>query len=255
MAKRRKKAGKKETAGTAFQASDMAWLADEYQRRAKLEPSLTLEEFGLEYGVPADELRRHSPDLIDANDNVVILWHGTTKSRAESILKEGFRVKRRKKERRIFFAGKQKMAKMIAQLRAGGEDGVPVVFRCRIDLDRYDDYERRGNAIYAFRHECIGNDVIEEIIEPSGNYRIIFERPKREHEKKSADIILTFNANRAGIACWINTYLDADDDPGIPEESALVDQIKQWLDEQAYAGRSGKVPYNEILEQLENIGK
>jgi len=75
-----------------FHEGDMVWLADEYQRRGSSEPSLTLEEFAAQYGVSADELRAHVPDLSGETDHSIILWHGTTKSRAESILKEGFRV-------------------------------------------------------------------------------------------------------------------------------------------------------------------
>ena len=113
MSKRRKKGkrrkdaairafGLKDDAKTAplyqssFQESDMGWLADEYQRRARSEPTLTLEIFAAEYGVSADTLRFHAPDLSRDVDRSVVLWHGTTKSRAESILEEGFRVKRRK---------------------------------------------------------------------------------------------------------------------------------------------------------------
>ena len=73
---------------SSFQESDMGWLADEYQRRARSEPTLTLEDFAAEYGVSADTLRFHD-----------------------------------------------------------------------------DDYERRGNAVYAFRHTCITSNVIEEITE------------------------------------------------------------------------------------------
>ena len=90
-----------------FQAGDMAWLADEYQRRCNLEPAPTLEEFAAQYGVSADELRFHLPKESGGIDSTIVLWHGTTRSRAESIREQGFRLKRARHERRIFFAAKQ----------------------------------------------------------------------------------------------------------------------------------------------------
>jgi hypothetical protein len=35
------------------------------------------------------------------------------------------------------------------------------------------------------------------------------------------------------------------------EDHKMVGKIKQWLDEQMYAGRFGEVPEDEILEQLQ----
>lgn len=238
---------------SSFQEGDMGWLADEYQRRSRFEPTLTLEDFAAEYGVSADTLRFHAPDLSRDVDHSVVLWHGTTKSRAESILEEGFRVKRGKKQRRIYFAGRQRMAHGIAQRRATDQDDLPVVIRCSIDLSRYDDYERRGNAVYAFRHECIGSDVIEEV---TGLPKQRREKPETWSGSEATDnrltnVVLTFNSGRAGIAYWINNYPGLEGPNVIYEEHETVVKIKDWMDEQMDSGRFGEVPEDEILEQLQ----
>ncbi len=266
--KRRKNAairtfGLKDDAETAplyqssFQEGDMGWLADEYQRRGRFEPTLTLEDFAAEYGVSADTLRFHAPDLSRDVDRSVVLWHGTTKSRAESILEEGFRVKRGKKERKIYFAGRPSMAQGIAQLRATSQNDLPVVIKCSIDLSRYDDYERRGNAVYAFRHECIYSDVIEEV---TGLPKKGREEPKawpdpKAPDNKLTDVALVFNSSHAGIAYWINSCLKLEDPYLMTEDHEVVGKIKQWLNEQVAVGRFGEVPEDEIMLQLRRFYK
>ena len=88
-----------------FQEGDMVWLADEYQRRSESDSSLTLEDFAAQYAVPVDNIRlhKHDPNLDIEKGRCVALWHGTTRTRAESILKEGFKPKRADKSR-IYFA-------------------------------------------------------------------------------------------------------------------------------------------------------
>ncbi|MHA2313640.1 MAG: hypothetical protein ACXADF_19370, partial [Candidatus Thorarchaeota archaeon] len=143
---------------------DMVWLANEYQRRSSSEPSLTLEDFVAEYGVPADELRVYIPELGEGIRRSVIVWHGTSKSRAESILREGFRPKNKKgKKTRMFFTRNPAVARRYAQTRAKGESDRPAVIMCAIDLNEYDDYEQRGQGVFAFKAECISSEVVRNV--------------------------------------------------------------------------------------------
>jgi len=232
-----------------FYEGDMVWLADEYQRRSRSEPSLTLEDFAAEYGVSADELRTHVPDLSRNIDHSITLWHGTTMSRAESILKQGFRAKRSKRRRRIFFAGRPSMARGIAERRARDEDDEPAVIMCSIDLGHYSDFERRGRAVYAFRCDCIASEVITKIDRLSRQRHE--KREKRENaESTPTDVAITFNSGGAGIAYWINSYLKLNGQGEVGENHKGVAKIKQWLGGQAEAGRFGEVPYDEMLEQI-----
>ena len=238
-----------------FHESDMVWLADEYQRRSSSEPSLTLEDFAAQYGVSSDELRFHVPDLSREIDRSIILWHGTTKSRAESILEQGFRVKRAKKKRRIFFAGRPDMPRGIAQRRARNEDDEPAVIMCSIDLSHYSDFERRGNAVYAFRHECIGSEVIKRVTGLPRQHREKREKQrKRANPESSSELVnvaITFNSGPAGIAYWINSCLKLSDADRVYEDHEAVVKIRQWLDDQVEAGRFGEVPSDEIMKQIQ----
>jgi hypothetical protein len=232
-----------------FDEGDMVWLADEYQRRSRFEPSLTLEDFAAEYGVSADELRTHVPDLSRNIDHSITLWHGTTMSRAESILQQGFRARKSKRHGQIFFAGRPGMARGIAERRARDEDDEPALIMCSIDLSHYSDFERRGNAVYAFRCGCIASEVITKIDRLSRQRREKLE--KRENaESNPTDVAITFNSGGAGIAYWINSYLKLSGQGEVGENHEAVAKIKQWLGGQAEAGRFGEVPYNEMLEQV-----
>jgi hypothetical protein len=236
-----------------FHDSDMVWLADEYQKRSSSEPSLTLEEFAAYYGVSADELRSHVPDLSRDVSHSMILWHGTTASRARSIIREGFRAKKAKKQRRIFFAGRPSMAQGIAQARAEREGDQPAVIKCSIDLSHYSDFERRGNAVYAFRDRCIGSEVIVEVTGPPGQRREKQEKAERREDTgiELTNVALTFNSGCAGIAYWVNSCLRLNGSHRIDEDHEAVGKIKQWLDDQIDAGRFGEVPSDEMLEQVQ----
>ena len=233
-----------------FHEGDMVWLADEYQRRSSSDPSLTLEDFAIQYGVSADELRFYIPELSDGISRSVVLWHGTTRSRAESILSQGFRVKKSSNRKRlIFFARNPKMAQRYARKRAKNEGDGPAVIMCSIDLGYYDNYERRGTEVYALGYEGISSEVVRRV---TG-----LPRKRREKSKKQenasvelTDVALTFNSGCAGIAYWINTYLKLDGQNRIHEDHEAVQKIKQWLDVQISEGRFGAVPDDETLEQV-----
>ena len=236
-----------------FQAGDMLWLTDEYQRRRDIDPDLTLEEFAAQYAVSADDLRFHLPKESGGLDSTITLWHGTTRTRAEAIREQGFRLKRARRERWIFFAAKPDMAHGIAQRRASLEGDLPAVIRCCIDLSYYYLYERRRDIVYTFSHECIANDVIEEIDNsPTQRHE---KRKKREKNKDTSteltNVVLTFNSGRAGIAYWLNSYLKLSGADRISEDHESVGKIKEWLDAQADEGKFGEVPDDEVLKHME----
>lgn len=237
---------------SSFQEGDMAWLADEYRRRSRSEPSLALETFAVEYGASADELRFYVSDGSREINRSVILWHGTTASRARSILREGFRAK--KSKGRTFFTTSPSMARGHAQSRARGDDP-PAVLVCSIDLSHYDDFKRRGREVYIFGHQRIDNEVIQKVERLPKQRRGKPEKQEKKKKHKDASgelthVVLTFNSGRAGIAYWINSYLKLDDAHKIYEDHEAVRKIKDWLDEQVNAGEFGEVPDGEILEQV-----
>ena len=240
-----------------FEETDMVWLADEYRRRSSSEASLTLEDFAGQYGMPVDELRAYIPELGGGINRSVILWHGTSKSRAESIRREGFRPRkgRAAQKGRTFFTRNRAVACGYAERRADLEKDQPAVIMCSIDLNRYNDYERRGNRIFAFTADCISRDVVRNV---TGLERQRREKPekRRDANVEPTNVALTFSSGLTGIAYWINSYVETRHavslrgQDRIDEEHEAVVKIKQWLDEQANAGRFGEVPDDEMLEQV-----
>lgn len=241
-----------------LQAGDMVWLADEYRKRSHHEPSLTLQEFADQYGVTSDDLRFYIPELSKGISSSVVLWHGTSTSRAQSILREGFRAKKaeskRRKKGRIYFARRRKIARGYARSRAKSDGDRPAVIVCVVNLDRYNNYELQGSDVYVFEHECIGNEVVTGV-EGLSKQRLkkLEKRQLGKHGDASVQITnvaLTFNSGRAGIAFWINNYLMLGDQSKIHEDHEAVGKIKEWFDAQANAGRFGEVSDEEMLEQV-----
>lgn len=228
-----------------FQEGDMMWLADEYRRRSRSETSLTLEDFSIQYGVPVDKLRDYIPELNDEFSRSVVLYHGTSKSRAESILKEGFKVQRNA----IFFTKKNSVARGYAQGRARQENDDPAVITCSIDLNRYSEYERRGGAVFVFNTDRMASEVVRNIAGVKRQRREKYQ--KRENlSNEPTNVILTFNAGRTGIAYWINSFLKLSGPDKIDEDHEAVEKIRQWLQSQSDDGRFGPVPDDEIKEQI-----
>jgi hypothetical protein len=225
---------------TLHQEVDMEWLADEYRRRTKSESSLTLEIFADQYGISADELREYLPELSSENGDSITLWHGTTRSRAESILVHGFDGRRAP----VYFAQGTRIPRAAAQSRAASEHDEPVVIMCSIDINRYDQYRRQGRGIYAFSHRCIGGEVVKEVINASGKLRA------KKEGVELTNVTVTFNSGCAGIAYWVNNYLKLSDGERIHEDHEAVARIKEWLDDQAEAGRFGEVADEEMLIQM-----
>ncbi len=186
-------------------------------------------------------------------EDPIILWHGTTRSRARTILRRGFRAEKTMNESSrgfLFFSPNPKVARRYAQSKAKAEGDLPAVIMCSIDLNRYYLYERRATEVYVFAHECIPKDVIRDV---EGMPKRQLEKLQgiSTHDAGLTDVALTFNSNRAGIAYWMNSYLKLDEADRIREDDEVTGKIKEWLDEQMDAGEFGEAPEGEILEQVQ----
>ena len=227
--------------GEALQEVDMEWLADEYRRRSSSESSLTLRIFSDQYGISPDELCTYLPELGNISDNPITLWHGTTRSRAKSILREGFDGRRAP----IYFAANTRLPRHVATGRAGREGDEPVVIVCSIDLGRYSQYDYRKGGIYVFKHKHIGSEVVEEVVSAYSK-----KIGKKTQSVELTNVAIAFNSGRVGIALWINSYLKLSGADRISEDHEAVVKIKEWLDAQADAGRFGEVSDEEMLIQV-----
>jgi hypothetical protein len=232
-----------------FHQGDIVWLAKEYGKQRDTKPSLTLEDFAAQYGILADELRLYFPELNRGFTHSVILWHGTSMSRARSIMAEGFRAGVGNK---IFFTRNPAVARRYALARGGGGDDQPTVIMCSIDLWQYNCYERREDRdiAFVFEHKRIGSEVIMQVTTVAKQRRGAKLKRRKDTGIEPFEIALSFNSGRAGIAYWINNHLKLNDRQKVHEDHEVVEGIKQWLDAQADVGRIGEVPDDEIMEQV-----
>ncbi len=262
MGKRKKKSRSRQQAEPlyqrAFQEGDMVWLAKEYRKQANSDPSLTLEDFAIQYAVLPDELRPYDPNLAVEAECSIALWHGTSRARADSIMEEGFKPKKVGKSL-IFFTQSSALARSYANNRAKNERDYPALIMCCINLGEYNNYEVRqlqGAVVYAFRTECIASDVVNKVTGPRRKERQRLEKQQQRKKKRKkaseqlTDVAIAFNSERAGIAYWINSCLKLDDANKIHEEHEVVGEIKEWFEDQMEAGRFGFVPDDEMMERL-----
>ena len=145
-----------------FQAGDIIWLVNEFRKRQEADPSLTLEDFAMQYGIIADELRLYIDENNGKNQRSVTLWHGTSMSRAKDIIKEGFKPAKKQK-RKIFFTNSPKVARSYAKGRASRETDIPAIIMCSIDLLEYDNHYWQSGEVLVFNCSRIESDVVKRV--------------------------------------------------------------------------------------------
>lgn len=213
------------------------------------EMDMALEDFIKQNNVTMDQLNLHPPEVDPEDGDSIILWHGTTRSRAKGILRYGFRSEKTVNESSrgfTFLTSNPAVARSYAKSKAKIEGDLPVVIMCSIDLRRYDNFQNEGN-VYIFGYECLPRGIIRDVEGlPKRQLKKIVGR--QDQDAEAIDVALTFNSGRAGIAYWINSYLKLDDPDKIPSDSQIVDEIRGWLDEQLDSGKFGEVPDNEMQE-------
>ena len=188
----------------------------------------------------------------ERKDQTVILYHGTTMSRAEVIVREGF-LRKKTASRGIFFAQKPGTSRGYARSRAISENGIPVLIKCSIDLNQYNQHRRLPSGVYVFRHKCIGSETITEItdLRRGRGKKPVYLADARNRIPR---ITLDFNSGQAAIGYWMkNSFLLNGQDPG-REDDTVAAGIKRWLIDQANAGRTGSVPENEIQKVMREYG-
>jgi hypothetical protein len=172
----------------------------------------------------------------------VFLFHGTSMRRAESILRHGF-LARKTSWRRIYFSQLPEIAISYAQTRAALENDEPVLLLCSINLSQYTKHEWLY-PVYHFSHRQIGSEVVVCAICLTGRDHLTSE--ELMDLANIPRISLHFNSSMGCVVYWVNTLVMAGKGPQI-ENHELAANVKNWLIEQANAGRSGEVPENELL--------
>jgi len=188
----------------------------------------------------------------------VILWHGTSKSRADSIVKTGFYAN-------SFFARSVGTAWMYASARRRQDDpGVLVL--CAVDLTTYRkrDYEKeKSGYIYHFRPPVPKNAVAgvfridestrTELKKEVNRLRIQIRRHRFKGYRtgpRRPEIVVTRNCGAEAIAYWINIYLRPRTDRPIEAAHPGIKQIRAWIDMNYANGRISAISDKEMLMQV-----
>ena len=173
-----------------------------------------------------------------------LLWHGTCSRRAESIMESGFRSKKRG----VFFSSNIMTSVSFAERRGSDEHSEPAIFAAIHDLGTL----RHGKE---FRHQFhyvfkpgVATRIVKYLLTCHGLYsigKIVTEANKFKNDL--TDIAITQRSGKAGIAYWLNSFLDLDDPDCIDPDHPSVGRIKDWIDEQYESGRMGPITDEEIL--------
>jgi hypothetical protein len=228
-----------------IEESDLLWLVEKYKKQVKLNPDFTLEEFARQHGIETKLLNQYIYEP-HSDKGGVTLWHGTTVDRARSITADGFRSKGGETGgKRIWFTRNPKEARRIAQNRSNQRGEEPVVFRCRIDLWDYDEYDRPRTDHYAFKHHTISNEVIHGT---EGLKREKISKLKiKIRQQQLVDVGINEASNELVIVYWINSYLKLNGDSAVSVNHPAVTVIQDWVNTQYSQGRETPISDEEML--------
>jgi hypothetical protein len=180
----------------------------------------------------------------------VLLWHGTSLSRADSILQSGFKTKKRG----VFFSSNIMTSLSYAEGRASGGRGEPAIFAAIHDLGklRYGkEFQHQFHYIFKPR---VATQIVKYLLTCHGLYSIGKIATEASMFKDDiTNIAITQSSGNAGIAYWLNSFLDLDDSECIPENHPAVSKIKAWIDEQYANDRAQPITDEEILNLAKEL--
>jgi len=149
------------------------------------------------------------------------LYHGTTRRRAEKILREGFQGKRGLN----WFARHKGLARQYAQTRARKRHDDPVILECDVatsDVQKEDfRVARQGSAV---------------VIQGRIPGKVVSNRR-----------MLGFFWSASEVAAWANRYLGLTGAQKIPPSHPGVQRLRKWVAGRFGGGRHKPIPEEELL--------
>jgi hypothetical protein len=174
----------------------------------------------------------------------ILLWHGTSLSRADSILESGFKSKKRG----IFFSSNIMTSLGFAESRASDGRSEPAIFSAVYDLSTLKYGKEFQHQYHYIFKPGVATRIVKYLLTYHGLYSIgKITTEANKFKDDLTDIAITQSSGNTGIAYWLNSFLDLDDSKCIPENHPAVGQIKVWVDEQYESGRMIPVTDEEIL--------
>ncbi len=184
----------------------------------------------------------------------ILLWHGTSLTRAKSILESGFSTGKQG----VFFSTNILTSCGAAEGRASNEHSEPAIFIAHYDFSTLEfnkQFQVEDHFIethYIF-HSGIASQIVRYLLTCHGLYstgKIVSETKKFRDDLTC--ISITGSSGNAGIAYWLNSFLDLDDSQCISENDPIVWHIKAWVDAQYNNGRTLPITDEEILNLVKN---
>jgi len=184
----------------------------------------------------------------------ILLWHGTSLTRAKSILESGFSTRKHG----IFFSTNILTSCGAAEGRAPNEHSEPAIFVAYYDLSTLEfskQFQLEDHFIethYIF-HSGTASQIVRYLLTCHGLYstgKIVSETKRFKDDLTCMSI--TGSSGNAGIAYWLNSFLDLDDSECISENDPIVCHIKAWVDAQYDNGRTLPITDEEILDLVKD---
>jgi len=183
----------------------------------------------------------------------IILWHGTSKSRAEIIAKTGF-------YRDSYFARLVGISWKYASVKQR-QDDPGVLMLCAIDLSLYagHDYRIQKELIYNFEppvptEAVVGIFGIDRFSRTElSNKANLFKTRIKKYKigARPPEIAIARNCGSEAIVYWINMYLSSRIDGRVEITHPGIRQIRTWVERNYDNGRVSPISEKEMLIQAQ----
>ena len=183
---------------------------------------------------------------------VVTLWHGTSRDRAEMVLANGFETVTY--GRQIWMTTREKYARGHAIGRAQQRHSEPRVLRCEVDLDRYPFFANRSESIFVF-YQSLGKEVVQQVdeVDPRELDRRYRLGQRRQERQGVVGVQVTRHAGPLGVLLWVNAYRQQQGLPALAAEDPAVRRVVDWVEEQYAGGRQTPVEDSELIDLMEAL--
>ena len=180
----------------------------------------------------------YKPRIPEGN---ILLWHGTSLKRANSIMESGFSGK-------VFFSSNIMTSLGFAERRGLDGRSEPAIFAAIYDLSTLKEGKEFHHRHHYIFKPGIASRIVKYLLTLHGLYSIgKIATEANKYSDDLTDIAITQSSGNTGIAYWLNSFLDLDDSNCIPEIHSAVIQIKDWIDGQYESGRMNPITDEEIL--------
>ena len=195
-----------------------------------------------------DKIKHHSARVPPPDTQRTIFWHGTSQSRADNILRSGFRPN-------TFFSRDIRESQHFAMNKSRADNSGPAILASTIDLSQYrGQYQehRFYQRIYSFA-PTIPPDVVryvvntKRIVDWNDIVAPLIPKPKPQ---MSNIITIAGRCGAIGVAYWINEYLGLQGNRMLEASHAGVKAIGRWIDNHYARGRLSPISEKEMLTQM-----